>query len=331
MEKVRWGVLSTAKIGVDKVIPGILKSEYCELVAISSRDRAKAEISRESLGLAKAYGSYEELLADPDIDAVYNPLPNHLHVDWSIKALEAGKHVLCEKPLGMDAKDASRLLDASARFPQLKAMEAFMYRFHPQWIAAKNWVDEGKIGTLKTIHSIFTYYNIDPNNIRNRADIGGGGLLDIGCYCISLARFIFGKQPGRVLGTLERDAVTLTDIMCSGVLDFEDGTSTFTCGTQLSNYQRVQIMGTKGRIEIEIPFNPLPAAETRIWLHTSDGSKELVMPACDHYTAQADAFALAILNDEAAPTPLRDAIENMEVIDAVFSSAESSGWVAVKP
>lgn len=327
MEKVRWGALSTAKIGTLKVLPGMMRSEYCEIAAIASRDLSRAKEAAQQLGLAKAYGSYEALLADPDIDAVYNSLPNHLHVDWSIKALEAGKHVLCEKPLGLDTQDARRLADAADAYPNLKVMEAFMYRFHPQWIAAKKLADSGRIGELKTIHSFFSYYNDDPANIRNQADIGGGGLLDIGCYCISLSRFLFGRQANRVLGIVERDPVLKTDRMASGVMDFGSGTSSFTCSTQLSPYQRVQILGTTGRIEIEIPFNAPPNTETRIWLHTSEGVEEIAFPICDQYSLQGDVFSKAILEDTVVPTPLSDAIENMSVIDAVFESSEKSVWV----
>jgi len=326
MKKVRWGVLSTAKIGTVKVIPGMMKSHRCELVAIASRELPKAERAATELKLEKAYGSYEELLADPEIDAIYNPLPNHLHVDWSIKALQAGKHVLCEKPLGLDTADAKRLVDAATDFPNLKVMEAFMYRFHPQWKTACSWARTGKIGRLRTVQTLFSYYNDDPNNIRNQADIGGGGLMDIGCYCISLSRFLFDKRPDRVQGIVEKDPSLNTDILTSGIMDFGEGTGTFTCSTQLFYYQRVQIFGTKGRIEIEIPFNAPPDRETRMWLETKDGIEETVFPICDQYALQGDAFAKSILEDTPVPTPLSDAIDNMSVIDAVFKSGKSGTW-----
>ncbi len=329
MKKIRWGVLSTAKIGMQKVIPGMNKSKHCDVVAIASRDAEAANQAARELGLDTAYGTYEALLEDSSIDAIYNPLPNHLHVNWSIKALEAGKHVLCEKPLGLDTIDAKRLLDASRSYPELKVMEAFMYRFHPQWITAESMVRTGKIGPLKTIQTTFSYFNDDPKNIRNRADIGGGGLMDIGCYCISLSRFLFGKKPERVVGMIEYDQKLKTDILSSGMMDFGEGTSTFTCSTQLFYYQRVQIFGTEGRIEIEIPFNAPPDAETRIWLHTNEGVSEKVFPICDQYTLQGDAFANSILEDTPVPTPLSDAIDNMEVIDAVFKSAKSGTWKIV--
>ena len=330
MNKVRWGIISTAKIGLERVLPGgMLKAELCDITAMSSRNLEKAQEAAKSLGIPKAYGSYEELLADPDIDAVYNPLPNHLHVDWSIKALEAGKHVLCEKPLGLDTQDAQRLVDAAANYPKLKVMEAFMYRFHPQWVTTKAWVDEGKVGELKTIQTFFSYYNADPENIRNKVDIGGGGLLDIGCYPISLSRFLFGKKPKRVLGIIERDPVMKVDRKASGIMDFGTGTGTFTCSTQVVPYQRVQIVGTTGRIEIEIPFNAPPDKETRIWYQSGDNIEETTFPICNQYELQGNAFSKAILEDTPVPTPLSDAIENMEVIDAIFESETSGSWVEI--
>lgn len=329
MNKIRWGIISTAKIGTVQVIPGMMLSDYCDIAAISSRNLESAQEAAQKLGIPKAYGSYEALLEDPDIDAIYNPLPNHMHVDWSIKALEAGKHVLCEKPLGLNAADAKRLLEAEARYPDLKVMEAFMYRFHPVWIKAKELAHDGSIGQLRTIQSFFSYFNDDPNNIRNRVDIGGGGLMDIGCYCISLARFVFDKEPTRVLGIIERDPEMKVDRVATGVMDFGDLTSSFTCGTQLAHYQRVQIVGTEGRIEIEIPFNIPPHVETRIWLHKPDGTEEITFPVCDKYTCQGEVFSKAILEDTPVPTPLTDAVCNMEVIDAIFKSAEDSSWVAL--
>ncbi|MCB1124329.1 MAG: Gfo/Idh/MocA family oxidoreductase, partial [Verrucomicrobiae bacterium] len=274
MEKVKWGILSTANFARERFLPGVLLAEKCEVVAIASRDLDKARDMADHFQIPKAYGTYEEILADPEIDLVYVPLPNHLHVDWAIKVLEAGKHVLCEKPLGLNKADAQRLVQASKKYPHLNAMEAFMYRFHPQWMTAHQWVNEGKVGRLCTIQSFFSYNNLDPNNIRNNPDIGGGGLMDIGCYCISLSRWIFGRQANRVLGIVERDPVMKIDRMSSGVMDFGDGTATFTCSTQVSPYQRVHIVGTKGRIEIEIPFNAPPDRETRIWLETHEGIQE---------------------------------------------------------
>jgi predicted dehydrogenase len=327
MTKIRWGVLSTANIGVAKVLPAIQLGSYCEVTAMASRDLTKAQAAASRLGIPKAYGSYEELLADPEIDAIYIPLPNHLHVPWSIKALEAGKHVLCEKPIGLSAAEARELVAAAQRHPRLKVMEAFMYRHHPQWQRARAIVNEGGIGELRTVQSFFSYYNDDPANIRNQADIGGGGLMDIGCYNISLSRFIFGAEPQRVCGIVEYDPQLKTDRLTSGLLDFGRGTSTFTCSTQLAPYQRVNIFGDAGRIEIEIPFNAPPDRPCKIWHQHAGGVEEIVFDVCDQYTIQGDLFARAILDDTPVPTPIEDAVANMEVIEAIVRSAKSGGWV----
>lgn len=325
--KLRWGILSTAKIGLTKVIPAMQRSDLGVVTALSSRSIDRAREAAKKAGIPKAYGTYEELLSDPDIDAVYNPLPNHLHVSWSLKALEAGKHVLCEKPIAMNAAEAEQLRDAALAHPKLKIMEAFMYRLHPQWVEAKELVQSGRIGKLQTIQSFFCYNNTDPANIRNIAEIGGGGLMDIGCYCISLSRFMFDAEPKRVLGTVERDPALGTDILTSGILDFENGTGTFTCATQLHPYQRVNILGDAGRIEIEIPFNAPPDKPTRLWLHDRTGTNTVTFDVCDQYTIQADAFARAVLENTTVPTDLDDAVANMKVIDSILRSADEKGWV----
>jgi len=327
MKKIRWGVLSTAKIGTETVIPAMQLGEYCTVTAIASRQLEKAQAAASQLGIKKAYGSYEELLAAPDIDAVYIPLPNHLHVPWAIKALNAGKHVLCEKPIGLSAAEAQILLGAARKFPHLKVMEAFMYRHHPQWQWAKQKVSEGKIGELRTIQTFFSYYNADPDNIRNKADIGGGGLMDIGCYCISLSRFIFGDEPCRVCGIIEEDPNMKVDRLTSGILEFANGTSTFTCATQLVPYQRVNIFGTKGRIEIEIPFNAPFDRPCKVWNGDGNRIEEVVLDVCNQYTIQGDLFSRVILEDREVPVPLEDAVANMQVIDALISSARSRSWV----
>ncbi|MCA9730627.1 MAG: Gfo/Idh/MocA family oxidoreductase [Deferribacteres bacterium] len=326
MKKVRWGVLSTAKIGIEKVIPAMQESKFCHMAAIASRNLEKAQATAGQLGISKAYGSYEALLADPDIDAVYIAMPNHLHVPWSIKALEAGKHVLCEKPIALTGDEAEELRDAARRHPHLKVMEAFMYRHHLQWQRTQQLVADGAIGALKTIHSFFSYHNVDPANVRNMAEIGGGGLMDIGCYCISLSRFIFGTEPQQVYGIMEYDPEFKTDRLASGMLRFGEGTSTFTCSTQLMPYQRVNIFGTEGRIEIEIPFNAPPDQPCRMWLEREGETEEIVFDICDQYTIQGDLFSQAVIDDSAVPTPLEDAVANMKVVDAVRRSAESGSW-----
>lgn len=327
MSKVRWGVLSTANIGVQKVIPAMQRGSYCDMVGIASRDLERAQATASKLGLPKTYGSYEDLLADPEIDAIYNPLPNHLHVPWSIKALEAGKHVLCEKPIGLNAAQAQQLVDAAAQHPHLKVMEAFMYRFHPQWQRARELVQGGSIGELRTIQTVFSYYLDDPTNIRNRAEVGGGALYDIGCYPISISRFIFDAEPRRVSAIAEFDPRFGTDRLTSAILDFGRGTATFTCGTQLSPYQRVTIFGTQGHIEVEIPVNAPPDRSCRIWLQQgNDERQEILLPVADQYTLQGDAFSRAVLDNTDVPTPLTDAVANMRVIDAVFQSAKTNSW-----
>ncbi|MBN1561673.1 Gfo/Idh/MocA family oxidoreductase [candidate division KSB1 bacterium] len=326
MRKVKWGVLGTAKIGVVKVIPAMQKTEWCDVIAISSRDIGRARAVARKLGIAKAYGSYEDMLNDPDIEAVYNPLPNHLHVPLSIQALRAAKHVLCEKPVALDAGEAQQLLAEAKKYPQLKIMEAFMYRFHPQWRAAKKMVQNGDIGVVKAIQTIFTYNNLDPDNVRNKPDFGGGGLMDIGCYPISLSRFILDAEPMRVNGIIEFDPAFQTDRLVSALLDFGAVNSSFVVATQVERYQRVQIFGTKGRIEIEIPFNAPPDVPTRLW-HEKDGIvNEIEFPVCDQYGIQGDEFSSAILQDTPVLTPLQDAVANMKVIDALLASNRSGAW-----
>jgi predicted dehydrogenase len=327
-KKIRWGILSTANIGVRAVIPAMQKGELCEITAISSRDILKAKKVANQLDIPKAYGSYEELINDPEIDAVYNPLPNNFHVPWTMKALEAGKHVLCEKPIGMNAEEAESLLTATKNYPGLKVMEAFMYRFHPQWQKAKSSVNEGRIGEVKNIQSHFSYYNINRENIRNIVETGGGGLMDIGCYCISFPRFILEKEPVRVMSTIDYDPDMKTDRYTSAVLDFYSGiTSSFICSTQLIPYQRANILGTEGRIEIEIPVNAPSDKQIKICLFTKEGDEEIKFDPVDQYTLQGDAFSKSILENTEVPTPLSDAVNNMKVIDAVIKSAETNGWV----
>jgi predicted dehydrogenase len=329
MKKVRWGILSTARIGTGKVIPAIQAGEFCEVTAIASRNKEQAESVAVQLNIPVAYGSYEALLNDPNINAVYIPLPNHLHVEWSIKAMQAGKHVLCEKPIGLSVAEAEKLLAAAKQYPQLKIMEAFVYRFNPQWILAKKMVDEGKIGKLETIQSFFSFTTLDPADIRNQKEMGGGGIMDIGCYCISLSRFLFEREPIGILGKAAFDPDWGIDRIASGIIDFGTGTSTFTCSTQLTPYQRVNIIGLQGRIEIEVPFNAPPDKPNRMWLHMADDSKEILFPVADQYTFEADAFAKAILNNEPVPTPLEDAVNNMKVIEAFFKSAKEEKFVAM--
>jgi predicted dehydrogenase len=327
MSTIRWGILSTANIGIKKVIPAIQTARSCQVTAICSRNIEAAERAAKELSIPRAHGSYQELLADPELDAVYIPLPNHLHVEWSIRALAAGKHVLCEKPLGLDSGDAERLIRSAAEFPHLKIMEAFMYRHHPQWLKAKKLVQDGAVGNLRTINTFFSYFNDDPANVRNQQDIGGGGLMDIGCYPISLSRFITDLEPVRVMGSVSRDPVFGTDTLSSAIMEFDGVTATFTCSTMISPYQRVLIYGDRGHIEIEIPFNAPPDKPCRLWLMSDKERAEFTFGPCDQYKVQAELFARAIIDDTEVPTPLADGLANMKVIDALLASEKSNSWI----
>lgn len=329
MNHIRWGVLSTARIGLTKVIPAIQQSTHGQVTALASRRLEQARPEAERLGIPTVHGSYEALLADADVDAVYIPLPNHLHVPWAVKALEAGKHVLCEKPIGLNAAEAETLAEAARKHPHLTVWEAFMYRHHPQWQTARQLVREGAVGTLRTVHSAFSYYNDDPGNIRNQPALGGGGLMDIGCYSVSLSRFLFDAEPTRACALMKRHPRFGVDVLTSGMLEFTAGTATFTCSTQLERYQRVQILGTEGRIEIEAPFNPPLDAPTRLWLHAGGHVREHAFPAVNQFTLQADAFAQAIRNALPVPTPLSDAVANMRALDALAHSAAAGAWSKV--
>ena len=324
MGNVKWGIISTAKIGINNVIPALQQANNCEVAAISSRSADKAQKAASKLNIPRSYGSYEELLSDDEVDAVYNPLPNHLHVPLSIKAMEAGKHVLCEKPVAMTADEAGKLLEASHEHPDLKVMEAFMYRFHPQWIKAKAMVDNGDIGKLQTINSFFSFYNDDPDDIRNRPEMGGGGMMDIGCYCISLSRFLFDREPSKAIGEWKIDPKFDVDYLASGILDFGTGTATFSCATQTEACQEVNIVGTTGRITMEVPFNPPPDERTRIWLYQNGRKEEFTFEPVNQYTLQAEEFAQAVIENRDVPTPLEDALNNMKVIDAFKKSARKN-------
>jgi len=320
-EKVRWGVLGTANIALTKVIPAMQLSEWCEIAAIASRDRAKAVAAAGKLNIPKAYGSYDELLADTSIEVIYNPLPNHLHVPWTIKAAAAGKHVLCEKPIALNAEEARRLIEVTER-SGLKMQEAFMVRTHPQWLETRRLVRSGRIGSVTAITGFFSYFNSDPENIRNQLALGGGALMDIGCYPINISRFIFEAEPRRVLGVIERDPVSGTDTLTSAMLDFPRGHATFTCSTRLAPYQRMIFHGTEGRIEVLIPFNAPNDRPTQILVD----DEVMEIPTCDQYEIQGSLFSQAIRENRAQPVPLEDAIANMSVIDAVFRSARTGQW-----
>jgi len=329
--RVRWGVLSTAKIGREKVLPAMQKSEHCVIEAMASRDLASAQRVAKELGIARAYGSYEELLADPAVEVVYNPLPNHLHVPWTIKALEAGKHVLCEKPIALTAEEAKQLLAARERSGKLVA-EAFMVRQNLQWIRAREIIRAGTLGEVRAIQTFFTYHLLDPGNVRNKAEIGGGGLMDIGCYAIATARYIFGAEPTRVAALIDRDPAMGIDRLTSALIEFPGARHlTFVTSTQLAPQQRVTIAGTKARLEVLVPFNAPNDRPCRIVLDDGrdlfgGGATPEDVPAVDQYALQGDAFSRAVRGEQALEFPIEDAILNMRVIDATFRAGASGKW-----
>jgi predicted dehydrogenase len=330
VRKVRWGVLGVAKIAVTNVIPAMQGGELCEVTAIASRDEGRAKAAASALGLPRAYGSYEALLDDPDVDAIYNPLPNHLHRPWTMAAAERGKHVLCEKPIGTSAREAAEIIAVRDR-TGVKIQEAFMVRTHPQWLKAMELCRAGRLGPVRSYLGYFSYYNDDPENIRNKTGTGGGALLDIGCYLITTARMVFGEEPRRVMGIVERDSVSSVDTLTSLILDFPSGHAVGTCSMRMIPYQRVHVFGPAGRLEIEIPFNAPNDRPCRMRLDpagdlTGAGIETIEFPACDQYRIQGDAFARAVLDDTEVVYPLERSFHNMRLIDAVFRSAETGRW-----
>lgn len=327
-DEIVWGILGTSKIN-DKVVVPMHHAPKCRVKAIASRSAQKAQAAAAKYGLAHAYDSYEALLADPEIDAVYIPLPNHLHVEWAIKSVEAGKHVLCEKPIGLDAQQAERLIaarDKSGRYIQ----EAFMVRTHPQWLKVRALIEEGAIGELRAVAGGFTYYNTNAHDIRNHSELGGGGLLDIGCYPITTSRLILGREPKRVVTLMERDPSFEVDRLGSVLMDFDGVQASFFYSTQVFPYQRMQFHGTTGRIEVEIPFNAPNDRPTRLLVSKQgEADRWLELPVCDQYGVAAAVFAEAILSGMPQAIPLEDARANMRVIDAVFRSARSGAWESI--
>jgi len=327
MQTLRWGILSTAKIGTEQVVPAIQQGTNCEVVAIASRTLEQAQRCADRLGIPQSYGSYEALLSEANVDAVYIPLPNHLHAQWTLRAAQAGKHVLCEKPMALDAAEAQTMVDGCAQ-SGVKFMEAFMYRLHPSWLRVRELVNNGRIGELRTVQSFFSYFNDDPANIRNQLDAGGGALMDVGCYNVNLSRMLFGSEPTAVQSAIRRDPRFGTDIVTSAMLEFRGGGhATMTCSTQLENYQRVHIVGSEGRIDIEIPFNIPNDRATRVFViaggepPADPDTETLTFQPINQYTIQAELFADAVLSDSNVPTPPADGVANMAVIDAIFATA----------
>lgn len=329
MKPVVWGVLGTARIGLEKVLPAMRSSPLIDLRAIASRSEAAAQSAARALGVERAYGSYEALIADPEIEAIYNPLPNHLHVPLTLQAAAAGKHVLCEKPIALHAAEAQALLEAATR---VCIEEAFMVRHHPQWQRARELVREGRVGSLRAVQVFFSYFNDNPANIRNQPEIGGGALYDIGCYAILSGRYLFEAEPHRGIVLIDRDPALGTDRTTSALLDFGAGRQlAFTVSTQSCPYQRVQAVGTRGRIELQIPFNAPQGGAMRIAIDTGgaiDGSgiATQTLPEADQYRLQAEAFSRRVRGEPAPAWGPDDAIAQMRVIDALLRSEGSGRW-----
>jgi len=329
--KVRWGILGAAAIAQRRVLPAMQNCECAEVVAIASRSVDKAKAFASQFSIPKVFGSYEELLADPDVEVIYNPIPNHLHVEWSICAASLGKHVLCEKPLSRTVAEARRLLEVRDDY-RVKIGEAFMVRTHPQWLRTQELVHSGRIGKLRSASGFFSYFNVDPANVRNSIEHAGGALLDIGCYPIKTSRFVFGEEPERVIGCLERDPSFKTDRLTSALLQFPTGQAIFTASTQAVYYQRMQFFGTEGRIDVEIPFNAPTDKPSRIFVDDgrdlyAGGSQVMEsFPVCNQFTIQADLFSAAVRDDSEVPNPLEDSVGNAAVIEALFQSAKSGKW-----
>jgi len=333
--KINWGILGDAGIARNYVIPGMQAGTFSKISAIASRDIKRAQSTAEKLGITKAYGSYEDLLADKTIDAVYIPLPNHLHVEWSIKAMEAGKHVLCEKPFALSTEDVKRAIkvrDATG----VKIGEAFMIRTHPQWLKARELTTSRDFGKLRAVQGFFSYSNFDPSNIRNSysSDMGGGGIWDIGCYPVNTSRFLFKEEPKRVMAMIEYDPKFKTDILASAILDFPSGQATFISSTQISPYQRMLAVGTKKHIEIKIPFNSPSTFPTEIYYDESNTNEadrnKIIIDTCHQYTLQGDAFSKAIINNTQVPVPLEDTLGNTAVLTALYRSAKTGNWENVE-
>ncbi|HSJ68949.1 MAG TPA: Gfo/Idh/MocA family oxidoreductase [Anditalea sp.] len=328
--KLNFGILSTAKIAMEKVIPAMVSSENFQVHGIASRDITKANAAAKQFNIQKTYGSYEEMISDPDIHVIYNPLPNHLHVEYTLKCIEAGKHVLCEKPIALNSADINTLIQARDKY-KVKVGEAFMVKTHPQWIKAKNIVQEGKLGHVKLIQGCFSYFNNDPNNIRNVASFGGGAMWDIGCYPVMTSRFVLNEEPQKVLALMEYDKEFGTDILSSVVMQFPTTQAVFTVGTQMVPYQRMHFMGSEKRLEIVIPFNSPNDRPTKITLDEGgiyqNNLETIEIDTCDQYALQAEDFIRSIIDDSKEPVSLEEALANTRVLEAIFISAKEERWV----
>ncbi len=330
--QLRWGVLSTSDFAERRFIPGLRKSSILTVHGVASRDLLRAQAFAARCEIPVAYGSYEEMLADPNIDIIYNPLPNNLHVEWTRKAAEAAKHVLCEKPMGMTADEVASLLPLASR---VHIAEAFMVRQHPQWTQVREIIRRGELGRVTHAHIAFAYTNTDETNIRNIEAVGGGAMYDIGCYAVVAARWFLEAEPVRVAAVKDVDPRFGTDRLTSALLDFGDGrTCAFSVSTQSTPHQRVHLFGTKGRLELTIPFNQPQDASLTFFFHDGSSMAGLdavptVVPMADQYTLLAEWFCRKVTDEQPSSVGIDDAIANMRVIDAVFRSAASGEFVTV--
>ena len=279
--------------------------------------------------ISRSYGSYEELLADKEVEAVYIPLPNNLHAEWVKKCADAGKHVLCEKPFALDARQAEEAI----RYAEKKGvlvMEGSMYRLHPQWKRAREIVKAGELGIIHAVHVFFTYMLTDLTNIRNILAAGGGGIPDIGYYAVSSVRFLMGREPNRVVSLVSRHPQSGTDVLSSGILDFGQARALFTVGTQTYPVQKVHVVGSDGEMTVHLPFNAYPDVPMRVSISTGVGSRDYFSPPTDQYAVLFEAFSSAIRGEGQIPTPSQDAIDNMKVLDMLFRSEKSRSWEMVE-
>ena len=329
MKKLRMGVLGCSRHYALRVALSLRSSLLIEPYAVASRDAAKAKKFAQTWGFSLSYGSYEDLLSDSNVDFVYIPLPNHLHFEYIKKAADAGKPILCEKPLCLNAKEAAEAAEYCEK-RKIPLMEAFMYRFHPQWVRTAEIVKSGELGTVLATSGVFSYTNMDGENIRNKADCGGGALLDIGCYTVSSSRLLMGGEPKRVAASLIRDPVFKTDILSSAILDYGDGrTAAFTVSTQMFPHQRITAYGTSGTLSVEVPFNMFVDIPGVLTIATNIAKREVKTEIADQYLLMYDAFARAIIEKTDVPIPISDAVANMAVLDAVFAAAVSGNWEKV--
>lgn len=326
----RWGILSTARIGREFVIPQIQDAENGVVTAIASRDETRARAVAARFGIPHAFASYEALLASPEVDGVYIPLPTSQHVEWAVKAADAGKHVLVEKPLALNAREIRKVIEARDR-NRVLVCEAFMVTYHPQWLKVRALIAEGAIGRLRHVQGAFTYHNVDPDNMRNRPELGGGGLPDIGVYPTVTTRFATGCEPDRIQALVERDTTFGTDIYASVKADFGGFELSFYVSTQMAARQMMVFHGDKGFIEVETPFNSRIYGDDRVIVHNASHAQSTVYRFGDvrQYRLQAEAFARAAGGEDAPVFLLEDSVRNQKVIDAIFRAAEHDGWEAV--